>query len=164
MDSDSVRKTHLFNQFNMTNEILKAKEILNKTFCFMEWQANDARARGETLMKIDDIEYLLSLDGFAEGDVVSFASINEESYDSSLLFETIETAKNTGKQGVCIMCTILTGPDSVRLKKSGYYIVDAGHGSVIWDEIYFSEEAYIRNRISHFKHLFGGLQSVSYVL
>ncbi len=130
----------------------------------MEWQAIDARACGETLMKMDDIEYLLSLDGFAKGDVVSFASINEESYDSSLLFETIETAKNTGKQGVRIMCTILTGPDSVRLRKSGYYIVDAGHGSVIWDEIYFSEEAYIKSQIASFQNLFGGLKSIAQMI
>ena len=130
----------------------------------MEWQANDARARGETLMKIDDIEYLLSLDGFAEDDVASFASTSEGIYDSSKLFSAIDDAQKEGKQGLYISCAVLTGADKVKVKEAGHYIVDAGHGSVIWDEIYFSEEAYIRNRISHFKHLFGGLQSVSYVL
>lgn len=130
----------------------------------MEWQANDARAKGETPMEKDDVEYLLSLDGFAEGDVVSFPAISEESYDSTLLFETIEIAKNAGRQGLSIMCAVLTATDRTRVKEAGYYVVDAGHGSVIWDEIYFSEEAYIRNQISYFKNLFGGLKSISYTL
>lgn len=148
----------------MTKEILKAKEILNKTFCFMEWQANDARARGETLMKMDDIEYLLSLDGFAEGDVVSFTSTSEGIYDSNKLFSAIDDAQKEGKQGLYISCAVLTGADKVKVKEAGHYIVDAGHGSVIWDEIYFSEEAYIKSQIASFQNLFGGLKSIAQMI
>lgn len=148
----------------MILDIEKAKKVLNKTFCFMQWQANDARARGETLMEKDDIEYLLSLDGFAEGDVVSFDSISEDAYDSHKLFSAIENAIKEGKQGLLIMCAMLTHEDEARIKNSGYYVVQAGHGSVSWDEIYFSEEAHTRSQISYFKNLFGGLKSISYAL
>lgn len=145
----------------MTQELEKAKKVLNKTFCFMQRQADDAKARGEELMEKEDIEFLLSLNDITKEKVLTFESETEYTYDSKKLFRAIHKARNERLKGVRIMCATLTKEDEAKVKERGFFIEYTGHGSTSWDEIYFSEEAFIKQRIASFKNLFGGLASVA---
>jgi hypothetical protein len=144
----------------MTQDLEKAKRILSKTFCFMEWQANDARERGQELMDENDIKFLLSLDGISEKDVLHCFDVQNDNLSKLLLLKTIQRAKNEGKKGV-IFGTTLGNENQVVVEQRGYFIKMTGHGSSLWDEIYFSEEVFIKSEISYFKNLFGSFASVA---
>lgn len=141
----------------MMQDIEQAKKILNKTFCLMQQQREDAETQGEEVMGKEDIEFLLSLNGTTKEDVVSFKG-EQDTYDSEALFTAIKDATEKGLEGL-IMYSTLHRNDELRIKEMGYFINYTGHGSWQWDEIYFSEEAFIKSEISSFQNLFGGIAS-----
>ena len=144
----------------MTQDLEKAKKILGKIFCFMESQANDARERGEELMDTEDIEFLLSLDGTIENEILHCPFDFDGSLSKLQLLKIIQKAKNEKKSGV-MLGMVIRHEDVSAIEKRGYFISMTGYGSLDWDEIYFSEDAFIRSRISSFKNLFDGLRSAT---
>lgn len=146
----------------MTPELEKAKEILCKPLCFMQWQANDVIARGEKPMDKGDIEFLLSLGGITRDEVLGY----EDPCDSIKLLSVIENAKNKGLKGVMLWDegSYVSDENEAELKKEGYVIRHTGHGSVLWQEVYFSEEDYIRAEISSFQNLFGSFASIAHMI
>jgi hypothetical protein len=155
-----VGENHSLKQINMIADLEKTRRILHKTFCFMQWQTDDAIKRGEEVMGIEDIEFLLSLDGIGKGEVLPFKSDKEDSYNFENLFRAIKMARKKKLKGV-VMETTLTQEDNIRLKKIGVFIKYAGYQAVLWDEIYLSEEAFMESEISDFKNLFGCLATAS---
>lgn len=147
----------------MYPELERAKVILDKSFCFMEWQANDAIQAGREVMGKEDIEFLLSLQGISKDEVLFFESDKIDEYDSEKLFTVILNSKKDGLKGLVLDTTIIE-QDASKLKEMGCFVRIEGHGSVFWDEVYFSEDAYIRAEISYFKNLFGGLVGVAHIL
>ncbi len=138
----------------MTQDLEKAKKIINKNFCLMQWQADDAKKRGEELMGKEDIEFLLSLNSITKEEHISFDAL-EGRYNSDNLFKAIKNSKDKGLKGLLMIGTTLNQKDSTALKEMGYFIRYEWLGSTMCDEIYFSEEAFIRAEISRFKHFFG---------
>jgi hypothetical protein len=147
----------------MNQDLEKAKEIIStKTFCLMQWFADDVVARGGKVMDEKDIKFLISLNGLTKEDRASFEleDINNGSYDSKKLLSAIENAVKQEKKGI-ILWTYLNEGDRKVVKEKGYFIKDTGHGSSSWEEVYFSEEAFIEDEISSFKHMFGCVASVA---
>jgi len=136
----------------------QVEKILNKHFCFMEWQEKDAITRNYEIMGIDDIEFLLSLD--TKGNKISsFETTYGKIYDSEKLFKFIEDSKSKGFLGVSLVWSTLTSADEIKLSKLGYLIKQTGHGSIFWDEIYFTKNAYITNEVRYFQNLFGSIKN-----
>lgn len=139
----------------MEPELEKAKIALNKYLCFTELQVNEAKKEEKELMSKDDIEYVLSLNGIKKKDVCQFKS-SFKTYNSYNLINAIFDAKNKGFQGLRLMTTLRT-EDTEKIKSMGYFVkMDSD-----WDEVYFTEEAYILNEISNFKNLFAGLSEMA---
>ena len=147
----------------MTDTLVKAKGILDKHFCFSQQQADEIVSKGGVLMTAEDMQFLLSLDGFKNGDVAFFPTNEFNIYDSEELFLFIEQSKKEGKQGLHLD-GVFTSEDATKLKALGYYIEYTGHGSSIWDELYFTEDAYITHQISSFKNLMGSIISLAHVI
>ena len=143
----------------MIQDIEKVRKILNKPFCFMEWQAKDARERGDEPMNKEDIEFLLTLDGIVEEEIFQ----NNEVCDSSQLFAFIKETKQKGFKGAIFWAegSWISEEDEAKLKEIDCFIRLEGQGSVVWQEIYFSEEDFIRAEISYFKNFFGSFASVA---
>lgn len=144
----------------MTQDLEKAKTILSKTFCLMEWQANDARERGQELMEKEDIEFLLSLPSTQKNELLHCFEIEDGNLSKLKLLKTIQRAKIEKKDGV-ILGTTIGDSNHSSMEERGYFVKMTGHGSALWDEIYFSEEAFIKSEISYFKNLFGSFASVA---
>ncbi len=148
----------------MEDKYIKAKTVFGKTFCLMQWQVNDVIANGGKVMEKDDMEFLLSLDGIKAGEIASFDSDDDVTYDSERFFTALEDAKMNGLLGLSISIATLKKEDRQKVRGAGYFIKDEGHGSVFWDEIYFTEEAYLKARISSFQNVFGGVASVAHLI
>jgi len=140
----------------MIQDSEKVKNVLKKTFCFMQWQVDDANEKGEEVMGKEDIEFLLSLEGLRKHDVYVFETREIGRYDSRSLFRAIERAQSRGCLGLRIFISLIKYEDEQKIKKLGYFL-KCEHG---FDEIYFNEEGSLRYEISEFKHLFGSLGSV----
>ena len=123
-------------------------------------QTDDVLKRGGALMEKEDIMFLLSLPGIQSGEVRSFEV--EENYNSEELFRAIASSKDAGLKGIKLSWGTLTREDESKVQAMGYLINPTGHGSVLWDEIYFSEEAFIENHISHFKNMFESFTSIAH--
>lgn len=146
----------------MIQDLEKAKKILGKTFCFMEWQADEARKRGEEIMNGEDIEFILSLDPLADQEVMSFdvGSTYNGSYDSKKLFSAIDDASYIGLKGI-MPWVYLIEEDRRTVEKRGYFLIEHYECSGSWHDIYFSEEFFIEAKISTLQHQFGCIASVA---
>lgn len=140
----------------MTPELEKAKKALNKYFCFTELQANQARLEGKELMEKEDMEFLLSLKNQTSNRYAHLQRKNGR-YDSEIMFVLLKDSVAKGLEGM-LTYTRLPEKDLVRLEKAGYMVKMEGPG-MIGDEIYFSEDAFIRAEICSFQNLFGCLGS-----
>ena len=138
-------------------ELLQTERILGKSFCIMEWQVNDAISRGHEIMGGEDINFLLSLD--VKNITSSFQIDYGKIYDSKKFFEFIDESKVNNFQGIRLSIATLKYEDDVRLRNLGYFIKQTGHGSVFWDEVYFTKDAFIVNEIHCFQNLFGSIKS-----
>lgn len=141
-------------------DITKAKAVLGKTLCFMQWHEDDAKKHGQEIMSTEDMKFLLSLDGITKDDVLDCFDINSGSLSKLQLLKAIQKAKNENKQGI-IFGSVLGERNQSAVDKRGYFVSMNGHGSVMWDEVYLSEEAYIKSQISHYKNLLGSFASVA---
>ena len=146
----------------MTQDLEKAKIALQKTFCFTEMQANEAKAGGQALLEAEDIKFLLSLPGIRQEEIASFQT--GDTYDSKDLFLAIEKAKADGFKGFRLDIAVLTREDEARVHAMGYILNPTGYCSVLWDEIYFSVEAYIESHVSDFQNFIGNLRSSAHLL
>lgn len=143
----------------MIEELERAKQIFKKTFCFMQMQADAAKARGEELMEKEDMEFLLSV----ELPKQKFLTHDMKKYDSEGLFAAIEAAATKGVDGLRIVSSNIANNDVLKIHEMGYFVEFIGPGD-IGDEIYFTEDALIKNRVCDFKNLFGSLASVAHFL
>jgi hypothetical protein len=147
----------------MNPDLERAKSILDtKALYFMQWQVDDAKQRGEDLMGKEDIEFLLSLDSIKQEGIAAFEPGQPYTgvYDSEKLFIAVGEAVKQGKKGIDL-CTDLKAEDKKIILGKGYFVFMEAHGSCFWEEVYFSEEAYVQARISHFKNMFGSFASVA---
>ena len=146
----------------MIEELEQAKRILSKTFCLMEWHRKDAEGRGEQVMDKEDLQFLIDCsDALSQQEVLHEYSLKEKgSYD---VYELIEIAKSRGLLGIILEDTI-SDQSHEELRKLGYFITMNGHGSALWDEVYLTEEAFVRSQIASFQHLFGCVKSMAHVL
>ncbi|MEK7227765.1 MAG: hypothetical protein AAB681_00210 [Patescibacteria group bacterium] len=145
----------------MTQDLEKAKTMLTtKNFCFMQWQEDDAIKRGEKVMQKEDMEFLLSINNITRNKC-KHSKILDGTYNSELLFVEIEDTKEKGLNGYHLIGATLNQKDSTALKEKGYFIRIEWLGSTMCDEIYFSEEAFIKAEIFDFQNLFGSFASVA---
>ena len=150
---------------NTQLDLTQAKSILNKTFCFMQWQADDAKERGEDMMTAEDINYLKSINLKMTGigmlclDGTEDNAFHFDKYDHKDLFKIVEDAKRGGRTGLCIYEKDVTGEEQQKLEKLGCRVSFGGYSSISICEIYFSENDFIINQISEFQNLFGSLSS-----
>ena len=149
----------------MDSQLEKTKVILNKTFCFMQWQSESATKRGEQVMEKEDIEYLLSLNGITKGEILSLDGTENgffsgmKKYQPNELFEIINKAKKKGFSGISIIEKDVTNSEYQKIKEMGGYVDFTGYSSTNICNVYFTEEAFIRSKISKIKNLFGCLTS-----
>ena len=149
----------------MTQDLEKAKKILTtKLLCFMQWQVDDAKARGHELMEQEDIEFILSLDGITQEEILTFNVPEEERYTPEALFKKIEEAKSKNLKGIIIMCDVLGDKLKEKIQEIGFFVKNSAWNSIVWDEIYFLEEDFVRAEISDFKNLFGSFASVAQMI
>ena len=150
----------------MDAQLEKAKIILNKTFCFMQLQADAAVKRGETLMEKEDIEYLLSLGGITKGEILSLDGTENrffpkmEKYNADEFFTVFEKAQKDGFSGLCIIEQDINNPNIQKIREMGCYVDCTWAGSTTLCYIYFNEEVFIQSKISELKNLFGSLTSL----
>lgn len=148
----------------MIEELEKVRAIFDKHFCFTQLQTDEVVQNGGQVMDIEDMEYILSLEGTPKNGLVHFDAESKETYNSEALFNALDKAHKQGADGLALWIATVRFKDEKRIQGLGYYFEPTGHGSTLWDEIYFSEEAYLIMRISKFKNLIGGLKDVSYFL
>ena len=144
----------------MDQKLEKAKEIMaNKVLCLMEWQSKEVEKYGGKVMEGHELEFLLSLDGITKEEVLS----TEEPYDSEGIFSIIEETKNKGLKGIMFFNenSWISEKDEAKLKEMGYYIREEGWQSLLWQEVYFSEEAFVRAEIAFYKNKFSSFASVA---
>lgn len=148
---------------SMTQELQKAKQILSKPFCFMQWQVDDAFAKGDEPMTKEDIQYLLSLSVDSKTGE-HFDMMLKSGYDSEELFAAIDLAKKKELDSVWMIGATLNAQDARRVKDQGYFVRIEWLGSTMLDEIYFSEEAATKADIAKFQSLFKGITGMVYLM
>ncbi len=144
----------------MTEELIKATKILQKSFCFMKWQSDDAIKRGREVMGKEDITFLRSL-SFKKDKTVYFKIPDDAQYDSDELFEFIEKNRQEGASSILIEFADLRIEDESRVRELGFFTVLEQYCSVMWTEIFLSEEALVRSGVSKFQHLFSSLDTTA---
>ena len=134
---------------------LKAKQCLEKVFCFTQIQADDAKRRGDKIMEIEDIKYLLSLQGLDRKDFFFMDKL----LNTSAFLHILKQAKENGFHAVILYDEF---SDRIRLllEQYGYFVEYIGFGSISWRVILLSEEALIKYKIQDFQHALGGFRSV----
>ena len=136
-------------------EFLKVKQCLEKVFCFTQIQADDAKRRGNKVMEIEDIKYLLSLQGLDRKDFFFMDKL----LNTSAFLHTLKQAKENGFHAVTLYDEF---DDIIRLllEQHGYFVEYIGFGSISWRVILLSEEALIKYKIQDFQHMFGSFVDV----
>jgi hypothetical protein len=146
----------------MTENLERAKQIMQtKILCFMQWHADKIKEMGGEIMEEEDLTFLLSLEGTANGEVF----YTEESFedDAQRIFNALEDAKSKGFKGISLMAerSYIGEKDQAKLQEKGYFVKYIDYGSASWQEVYFSEEDYIKAQIASYKHQFGCFASVA---
>lgn len=150
----------------MDLEIEKAKEILKKKFCLMQWQQDDADKHGIPTLNGEDIRYLqsinlnmhpeeiLSLDGTED----KFYGNTMKQYIPEFLHQTIVEAKDSNFKGICIIEQDVTNQEREKLEHLGYHVEYTWASSTKLCIVYFTEEDFIRHQIANFQDFFGSIK------
>ena len=146
----------------MEENLEKAKQLFGKTFCLMQWQEDGAKSRGEEIMQLEDIEFLLSLQSITHEEIETI----EAPFDLKKLRDLIAEGKKKGMKGLMLWndTSCISRKEERYLKRIGCFVRESGHGSVSWQEVYFSEEDVIRAKVSAFQNLFGSFAGVAHLI
>ena len=142
----------------MNLKLRKAKQALEKCFHFTQSQVDESKKKGLKVMDKEDIKYLTNfknqrgaLDSFGNFHSYTILTIEE-------LLEVLEVKKTKGFAGVKLWNVKLPNLDQDTLKNYEYFR-EIVLSSPTLDYIFFSEEEYIRFKISSFQNLFSSIQS-----
>ena len=149
----------------MTTENLeKAKAILNKSFCFMQWQEHDAIKAGKEVMGVEDIRYLREFK--VESPHFNLLTITPEKGErisKNFLEEKINEAKIKKLIGIQISDREIYGDTMDVIKENNLFV---SHNQMIatflitYTYFFFDEENQIIHEIIKFQDFFGALATV----
>ena len=141
----------------MDEKLLKAKEILNKSFLLNAQSRNEALQRGENFMTTEDIDFLMSFE-IIHCRVPTFGQLNRTTkVDNDYLIVLLEDAKKENSW-VDFYETIFSEENKKMLKENNFIKISFKN-PFNKDIIFFSEELYVKYLILQFQELISGLGS-----
>ncbi|MDQ1282051.1 MAG: hypothetical protein QG630_402 [Patescibacteria group bacterium] len=143
----------------MNPKLRKANQILKKYFHFTQSQVDESEKKGLKVMNKEDIKYLTNfknergaLDSFGNFDSYTTLTVEE-------LLEVLEVKKAKGFAGVKLWNVKLPNLDQHLLDDHEYFR-EIVLSSPTLDYIFFSEEEYVRFKISNFQNLFSSFETI----
>lgn len=153
----------------MTTENLeKAKAILGKCFCFMQWQEDYARKADTEVMGVEDILYLreYKVESY-HFELLTVTPNTGEKLSKKFLQEKINEAKLKKLMGIQISDREIYGDTMDTIKENNLFVSHNQMVCVDWINytyFFFDEENQIIHEIITFQIFFGELASVAHLI
>lgn len=142
----------------MNEKLVKAKGVLNKSFLLNAQSRKEALQKGENVMTIEDMIFLMSFE-INLYPHRSFGPLfeNKKSFDNQTLEAAIEEAKKENSLAE-FHKTFFSKENKEFLLEKGYFRITFSKPSMS-EIVFFSEKTYIEYLILQFQELLSGLGS-----